>query len=309
MRAWKVLLGTVLLLITAPSLGSGESESGPVRNLAVKTGRSFGYVLGDRIRHEIQFVLEKSYILERERLPGPGPIKEWLDLLEITVTESEQSLGTRYRIVLLYQIFPSIRKPETLRIPGLALSLFNGENSLYFQTSDTAITVNPLIPGSISDADVTMPPAIAPEPIPTQLHWQIIATSCTAMTIILGFLGWQRDWLPFLLFRKSAFGSARKQLSRWRKAKPESPEYRNALLTVHRALNEAAGETIFASELERFFDGHPDFVPMRAKTRIFFALSQQIFFTKNKNLVNADYSVTWLEQFCHEYHKIERYTK
>ncbi|MGH8549474.1 MAG: hypothetical protein ACRERU_12920 [Methylococcales bacterium] len=288
--------------------GPEHAPAGPVSDLSLESGRSFGHMLGDLIRHEISFSLNKPYRLEQGSLPRPGPLDQWLELREIEVETLEHENRTQYRIDVLYQIFPSIRESETRQIPGLPFRIFDGNQSLTFAAPPAPVTLSPLIPGHIPDSGVATRPAIKPVSIPLGAHSRILATLCAALIPVLGYLAWRRGLLPVLRSRKLPFASARRELRRWRKAEPAAPEYRNALLAIHRALNATAGETIFANGLERFFHAHPTFAPMREKTAVFFRLSEQIFFTQSESLESTDYPVPWLEQFCLEYHKIERGT-
>ncbi|MCI0666856.1 MAG: hypothetical protein L0Y43_02235 [Methylococcaceae bacterium] len=285
---------------------SESAHAGPVRDLRLEAGRSFGHAMGDLIRHEIRFALDKPYRLEQDSLPRSGSLEKWLDLREIDIATIEQEHRTHYKIAVLYQIFPSIRESESRRIPGLPFRVYDENHSLTFNSPDTLITVSPLIPGYIPDAGITLRPAIKPAPIPVTAHWRILAALCAALIPVVGYAAWRRGLLPGLRSRRMPFAAARRELRRWRNAKASAPEYRNALLAIHRALNQTAGESIFAHGLEGFFKAHPAFAPMREKTGIFFRLSEQIFFTQTETLESAVYSVHWLEQLCREYHKIER---
>lgn len=301
------LVCSFLFLVNLPAW-SEDSPTNPLKTLNLNSGHSFGYALGDLIQHEIQFRLDKPYRLESSSLPHPGPLKKWLDLREIKVKELERDSEFLYKVHLIYQIFPSIRKSETRKIPGFPLWISNGNQRLSFDTPDAALILTPLIPSHIPDAGVTIRPAIKPALVSLTLHWWVFAILIGTLTGTLSYIAWREGLLPFPSSRNSPFASARRELRRWRKIGPtdDNTEYRNALQIVHRAFNEMAGETVFATDLEHFFQTHPNFIPMREKTGIFFTLSQQIFFTHAEKRESADYPIQWLDQLLREYYRIER---
>ncbi len=306
MNIWKGFLMVCILPIWVLPVRSDDTQTGPLNDLSLKAGRSFGHTLGDLIRHEIGFRVDKPYRLEKASLPRPGLLDKWLELRKIEATEIEEERTNLYKIDVVYQIFPPVRESETLAIPGLPLRIFSGGQSLTFDTPGTTLTSAPLIPARIADAEVIIRPPFTPAPISLTVHWRILALLCATFAIVLGYTAWRSGLLPFLQSATSPFAGARNEVRRWRKAEPTSPEYRNALVAIHHAFNEIAGETLFASGLEGFFDRHPMFEPMREKTGIFFALSQQVFFTRSSCLESTYYPVQWLEQLCREYQKIER---
>ncbi|MGH8558947.1 MAG: hypothetical protein ACRESZ_16140 [Methylococcales bacterium] len=306
MNIWKWFWVVGILLVFALPVRSDETPTSPLKDLSLEAGRSFGHTLGDLIRHEIRFRADKPYRLEKASLPRPGLSDKWLELRKIEVTEFEEEHTRLYRIEVIYQIFPSVRESETLAIPGLALRIFSGDQSLTFDTPRTTLTSAPLIPAWITDAEVTIRPAIEAATVPLTVHSRNLAILCPTFAIVLGCLAWRRTLFPFMRSGTSPFASALGEVRQCRNAEPKSPEYRNALLAIHRAFNDIAGETLFASGLEGFFHKHPAFEAMRAKTGIFFALSRQVFFTRSACLGSTDYPVQWLEQLCRDYQKIER---
>jgi mxaA protein len=306
LNRFRWLGAVVALLCLAPAAQSQESQADPVTGLRIETGRTFGYVLGDLIHYRVVFAVNDPYRLEKTSLPRQGPLDQWMELRSIEVAETRKEERISYEIDAVYQIFPLIREPKTLEIPGLPLRLYDGVRDLTFDTPAMPIHVSTLIPGRTKDAAVMIRPEIEPAPVSLSRHWRTLGAVCAASVLVLGYLAWRRDLLPFLEFKKSPFATARKELRRLRKAKPASTEYRHALRAVHRALNETAGETIFASGLECFFRTHPAFSPMRAKTTLFFSLSQQVFYFQSATVESTEYTVEWLEQLCREYHIIER---
>jgi hypothetical protein len=174
-----------------------------------------------------------------------------------------------------------------------------------FPTPPSTISLMPLIPANLSDSAVPIRPPIRPEPHSMTNHWWIFGTLCTALLVATAFLAWTSGWFGFPGNRSRPFANARRQLRYWPKADSESSEYHQALQAVHRAFNETANETVFATNLERFFESRPQFAPLGGKSRIFFELSRQVFFTRSGKLDPARFPVRWLDELCRQFQRIE----
>ncbi|MGR9106190.1 MAG: hypothetical protein ACU843_04575 [Gammaproteobacteria bacterium] len=303
-RKWCFLIGLWLIWGTSPQ--AEESQTGPVRKMRLEAGRSFGHLLGDLVHQDIRFSLDRPYRLEQNSLPHPGPLGKWLELREVEATEIASDQETRYRIKLLYQIFPAIRDSEIRQIPGIAFQVYNGSQSLTFHSPESSLTLDPLIPDFIPDSEIRIRAAKKPLPIALTRHLQILTGLGAAALVVLAYFAWRRGLLPFSRSAKLPFSRALKEVARSRRAESVSPEYRSALCVVHRALNETAGETLFAGGLEDFFRAFPAYAPMREKTLVFFKLSQQVFYAQSMPSEAPDCPLRWLEQFCREYRSIER---
>ncbi|MGH8558056.1 MAG: hypothetical protein ACRESZ_11455 [Methylococcales bacterium] len=295
----------IFAIFALPARCDEAPAASPVQELRLEAGRSFGHTLGDRIRHAIHFRVDKPKRFDEASLPVSGPLNDWLDLREIKLGQFDEERSTRYTIEVVYQIFPALRESESREIPGLALRVISGRDNLAFETPESSLTVAPLIPARIADAEVTIRPAVEAKPISWTRHVWIVVILGASWTIVLAFWVWRRGFWPFFRSDRRPFACARRKLRRWRRARLESTEYRNALLAIHRAFNESAGEILFASGLENFFNQHPWFESMREKTGFFFALSEQVFFTGSPDLQDSAYSVRWLEQFCRDFQKIQ----
>ena len=68
----------------------------------------------------------------------------------------------------------------------------------------------------------------------------------------------------------------------WRALRGAPPgsavQRQHALRQLHAALNQAAGEVLFAGGVERFVAAHPAYAPLRADLAAFFGHSQRAFF-------------------------------
>jgi mxaA protein len=57
-----------------------------------------------------------------------------------------------------------------------------------------------------------------------------------------------------------------------------SEQIEQAFRIVHRALNQTAGETVLESQLDYFYENHPQLAGLRSDTDLFFKQSRQIFY-------------------------------
>jgi hypothetical protein len=57
-----------------------------------------------------------------------------------------------------------------------------------------------------------------------------------------------------------------------------SDQIKQAFRLVHTALNQTAGETVLESQLEYFYQTHPQLATLRSDTEQFFKQSRQIFY-------------------------------
>lgn len=284
---------------------SAVISAGPLLDLQIESGRVFGHSIGDLVREEIHFRLKHPDNLQKSALPQPGVLAKGLDLRKIEVHENRLENTTAYTITVEYQLFPALKKTEMLKIPGLPLRIIRDGRILSESTPETVLSVHPLLPEGTPDNQVRLRAAYAPAPIRLENHWRRLAMLASFVVAGFSYLAWRRGIFPFA-WDRSGFASARRQIAKWKNADANSPQYRKALRLVHQALNQTAGETLFASGMERFFRRHPAFEPMREKTRIFFDLSERVFFARTQAQNQNAFSIRWLEQLCREYHAIER---
>jgi mxaA protein len=86
-----------------------------------------------------------------------------------------------------------------------------------------------------------------------------------------------------------------------------SEQIEQAFRIVHRALNQTAGETVLESQLDYFYENHPQLAGLRSDTDLFFKQSRQIFYetssldnqqTQDNNLLKS------LKHLCSRYDRL-----
>ncbi len=292
------------LLFVCPSIHASDRD--PVLSLDLDAPRDFGYVIGDIIHHRISLNVIKPYVLESNYLPQPGTVSGELDIHQIRVHEQASEQSTEYRIDLDYQILKGSKEPEQVFVPALQMRLYDGEHSVTATVPKWGFSYAPLIPAQTKDENVLIRAAIEPPMLSTTIHHWLLLIMASAITLLATTLAWQRKLLPFLDLGCSPFKQACRNLKRWRGANATSPAYRQALRDVHKALNETAGQTVFADYLNEFFSYNPQFNPLREPTEIFFKISRQTFFEQPEQIDIRNYPISWLESLCQQFRKIER---
>ncbi len=283
-------------------LAGSALPAAPEPRIELAATRDYGYVMGDLIEHTLTVRVPESFALETGFLPRPGALDEWLDVRSADWTSERGNGDARYRIRLVYQVFKGVRGPEKARVPALPLR-FTGPSTLEANAPEWEFTLMPLISPQLPDEAVAIRDALSPEPIATAPHWHRVWIYLAGSLALAGWLisqrlGWSRRARPFA----RAYRELKKLLHG-----PVSPEtYRSAVKLLHRALDETAGGTLFAGQVERFCESRPAFTEIREELVGFFTLSQRLFFTAPEAPAPADYPIARLESLCRRCAAMER---
>ncbi|MGX2041514.1 hypothetical protein ACWJKU_15495 [Methylocaldum sp. MU1018] len=294
--------GFGLMLLSASALAhSGEST--PLVELSAP--RNFGYVIGDRVEHDILVTVPKAYALETEYLPKPGALNEWLDIRAVSWTKTADGHAAHYRLRLDYQVFKGVRQPEKLTIPALPIR-FRGPAPLELQTPPSDLTVSPIIPPAVADESVEIRESADPEPLPTHPHGLRLIACLAGISAALLLLAWRYGKLPFFAGARPPFARSLRDFGKLGHESGDADAYRSAVKLLHRALDDTAGFRLFAGELEMFLANRPAFAEIRDELNHFFALSRRVFFTAPDAPIPADYPFSRLEALCRRCAAAER---
>lgn len=260
--------------------------------------------MGDTVEHTIKLTVPAAYILETGFLPRPGAVEDWLEIRSVASDRDFSDGEARYRIRVVYQLFKGVRNPEKALVPELPIR-FAGPEPLEVKAPAWEFTIVPLIPPDSSDEQVAIRPALPPESAATAPHRQRLGMYLAGALITGGWLAWRRLGGKG---RARPFARTRRELKQ-RLRGPASPEtFRAAATLIHRALDETAGGTLFAEQLDRFCASHPAFADLREELSGFFALSRRLFYTAPEAPVPADYPAARLEALCRRCAAAERRT-
>ena len=128
------------------------------------------------------------------------------------------------------------------------------------------------------------PPRVATEG--ARLRLRVYAALLAA---IAAWFAWQRFGLPLLSARHRPFARAAREVARLQRA----GDFRQAVLTLHRAFDQSAGAAMFGASAGGFVAGRPAFAPIAGDVQRFFALSQREFFAGG-----AGRDFAWLAAFA-----------
>ena len=281
--------------------GIGQAATGPV-GIELETPRDFGYSLGDKVTLIAHISLPLFYTLETGFLPKPGPVNEWLQLESARLVEAKAD--DDYTLAVTYQIFKSVPATTELTLPALPLHFKHQGRSLTENMPAWTFSYHPLIPKSKTDAQIEPEAETLPTLMFTGESSRKLTFLVTLISMLLFYIIWFYGKVPFLERYSGAFGKACKTLKQLKKQAPSPETRRKALQCFHRALNELAGETVFADRLPAFFGRFPKYIPLQEKTEAFFRISQNLFFTGNAD--TEALTVEQIESLCLLYRKLER---
>ncbi|WP_284246793.1 nonribosomal peptide synthetase MxaA, partial [Methylobacterium haplocladii] len=277
MRRLALLL---LALIALP--GSLQAQ---VRSVEVRTLRPFGYFVGDLVRVQVDIMVDDGFTVQAASLPQPGPITYWLDLRDIAVEETAEDDARRIRLHLTYQSFYAALDARTLEIPGFALTVASdrkdGVTSAKAQVPAWSINVSPLReiqPPPREDPTEYMRPdgRTAPLEVAPSLRWAGVFAGLALLA--LAVLARDRAWGPFGRRRGRAFAGVQRNLRTLVRRPDHEAAYREALIALHRGLDETDGRRVLADDLPAFLDRHPAYRQQESGLARFFTASRLAFF-------------------------------
>lgn len=235
-----------------------------------KTPPPFGYGVGSVIRHQVELFVPAPWQLDIAQLPTKGPLNPWLEIRDFAYEHWQQTGGNRYRLRIDYQIFPSLPQALTLEIPSLPLPLTAPAGKQQtISIPAWAFTAHPLIPPQWSDAQVEVRPLWQPKEADLDRHKQRLVRIGIALLLASAVFVWR---------------SARKRRLPFAKALPKvcraarQGEIEAAFRAFHQALNETAGQALFAGQLADFLTKRPAFAPLEPELKQFFQASKRFFY-------------------------------
>lgn len=266
-------------------LCSSLSAEAQVRSVEVRTPRPFGYFLGDLVRAQVDIVVEPGFALQAASLPQPGAITYWLDLRTVSVAQASVGGGSRVRLDLTYQNFYAALDARALEIPGFVVTFVS-------DTDKGATTAKAQVPPwsfNISPLREVQPPArddpktyLRPDGRVASLDTRPLVLGGAGFTAmaLLAFAGlaWDRTWWPFARRGGRAFAGCLRRLRSLAGRGEDEAAYEDALLALHRALDETDGRRVLADDLPAFLARHPAYARERAGLAAFLDASRHSFF-------------------------------
>ena len=280
-----------------------------VKSVTLLTPRLFGYFVGDVLQGEVDVVVDQGVELVPASLPQPGSLNSWLELLDSRVEERSVDGGKLYRLHLSYQNFYPALDSRSLDVPGFALSFMSGGQMVSAQVPPWSFLISPLrevLPAPrASGADYMQPNAGPPH---IDLRRARLATFgfLAASLIAFTYLAHHLSWWPFAARARRPFAEAARRIRGLVGQSRGDSAYREALLTLHRAIDATAGHAVFAEDLPEFLDSAPAFSRLNDEFNLFFRSSRQVFFSDDVAAATAGFSPRELARFCDRLASAER---
>jgi mxaA protein len=272
-RAW---LSGLLLWALAP-VAPGE-EPAVVLRLERSVERPFAHLIGDLIHTEVLIEVARPWQLDPASLGGPGARAYWLDLVEQTVEAQALPDRNRYLLRQTYQSFYFSREAKALEVPPPTVRLVGGGDPLAVTLPALEFTISPIQETAGLRRDEhgyyirpdARPPLRDPAPHRDRaLAWGLAALLPAAL------LAWQAGWFSR---RLRPFARAWRAVRRLSREGVSLTALREAMLQLHRALDETAGRPVFLADLPDFLAGFPNYARLRERLEAFYADSRMVFF-------------------------------
>jgi mxaA protein len=235
--------------------------------------RDFGYYAGDLLISTVVVDVGPDTVLDANSLPPTGPVSSAIDLRNVSFTEARMPGGHRITVRAEWQNFYTPDEVSRLDIPGYQLVFHHGPSRLTADISGFSISVSPfrhdLQP--VLDTSVLRPNhPVTPIDI-TPSKQMLVGSGALAILAAITLVCSSGVW-PWTRRGHAPFARAAREIARY------SGESREALLLLHRAFDDTAGERVLAEDLEAFLITQVRFGPLDDDIKQFFAESRKVFF-------------------------------
>jgi mxaA protein len=273
--------------------------------------RDAGFFVGDKLQRTMILTVKQPYELIKESLPIVGYEHRYrgqvsgIELTAIDMKEAHERQQTVYTIHLEYQVFKSGRvvKPAILRGEIVKLRQQGSQDIKQFRMPSFNFRTSPLSVYGEVNLKNEMSPFVAPLKLHADKEWLAlkVATGVLAVCLLgLVYILAANTWLPRM---GGAFAKAYRKLG---KLPDDAQGLQQAISTVHEALHQVAGHSVFGNGIEHFLQQKPGFTPARPEIERFFALSRQVFFDASTPLELGIPPREWLKKFCRHMRDCER---
>jgi mxaA protein len=276
------------------------SARAQVRSVTVLTPRLFGHFVGDVLTDEVDVRVADGTVLDMASVPQPGFLNQWLELVGSRVDMLAERDAKLYRLHLSYQTFYPALDARQLDVPGFTLTLKSGAHIYPAPVPAWSFGISPLrevLPPAKASGGQYMQPNILPAYYDTRDEAYLALRLAGAGLIALAFLAHHLAWWPFVRRRGRPFARAARVIRKALASGDKQSGYREAIIALHRALDQTAGHSVLPADAPDFFAQHPAFARMQDEFRRFFASSQSVFFGDNPAGALASFGSVDLRRF------------
>jgi mxaA protein len=290
-------------------LAASFAAQAQVRSVELITPRLFGHFIGDVLKVEIDVRVDDGVELEPASVPRPGPINQWLELLSSRVESRGDHGATLYRVYLSYQTFYPALDARQLDMPGVTLSFKSGDRIYQAKVPTWSFGISPLrevLPPARESGGAYMQPSVLPAFYDTRRDAYRALGLASASLLALALLAYHLAWWPFAARAHRPFAQAARVIRKDLANEDARRGYRDAIIALHRAVDQTAGHAVLPEDMPGFFVKHPAFARMQEEFTRFFASSQSLFFGDNLVAALAAFSSVDLRRFSDELAAAER---
>jgi mxaA protein len=293
-----------MLLVVASGSGASAEVASPVSRIEIVEPRSFGYVIGDTLTRRVVLETDGGATLDADRLPKPGRVSNWIELVDVTARRSGAGGGARHELNLTYQIFNSAPEVSTRALPALRIPLKTAAGTAFHDVPQFLFTSGSLTPEYVAAREglEEMRPDAPPPPLSTASVRARLALYGLALAAIALYFAYSYLSLPFLARSRGPFARALRAVKAAARARDGRDGRQAALKALHRAFNETARGTVFGEHLDRFFAEHARYALLRPEVERFFADSRREFFGTG----STELTLSWLAALARNLRDCER---
>lgn len=271
------MMYVALFLLLGASRAASAELAPPPLELERVTPRPFGYLIGDRIEHQIYLRLPGRCRLEPAALPA-GQLNHWLEAQVGAIAEHRDADSVRYRLRLVYQTYAGVLEVKTLKVPALTLRYRCGETAGEAVVPPWAFTQSPLQELALrraASSEYLQPDHAAQRLDATSARRRSWGFGMSLVALVAVWLGLEGR----RLYRARPFAGAYRTVHTLLAQSGGGGEpARAAFLCLHRAFDAYHGQPMFAAELEAFCGRAEGFRRLQPEIEAFFAASDRVFF-------------------------------
>jgi mxaA protein len=276
-RLVKWMLASILLIGASTTL----AQEVDARVVSISNPmRSNGIQIGEVMDRKVVIETSQPYQLSKDSLPMKGVSREGVELTDINVKTSQQGKKTIHEIAFRYQVFMSASSPIVMQLPEEDFALSGGPKALSFKLPPWRFWFSPLVVADITTAKANLQPQYKPSLIDSSLHRSLLMVFIGlfgAGLLGLVYINADRRWLPFM---GGPFAQAHRSIKRL----PRSTGHeKKVLFHLHHAFNKVHGTNLFAPDVAKFIEAHPEFAKVRTRIEAFFDESNKMLFGQSGN--------------------------
>lgn len=247
--------------------------------------------LGDEVAIEYDLPNGLGGQLDLSSLPGISVIDEELSIREIRLDPIPHQGSTEHRLHVVYQIFKSVKTPETLIIPPIHLR-YKGDPPQGFDTAPRSLMIEPSIPAETVLEQLEIGAPHPPRPRDTHQALDHLLEWLLAFSIALCLL-FLRHWRH--LKRSRPFQAISRPFAKALRRRQRQEGLETAVRLIHKALNQTYGHILFEKDLSCFFKENSKFSGLKTALHDYFQLSDAVFYDPAFDLLDYPEAIHQLD--------------